>query len=123
MPPKATIQSITRTRLAYRPGMDQVTVTFTFDEPVVDWTVRINSTSHLDGNEAEALSGLGGLGFGQMPFGGPPFGGIKPGVVLTGTALIEADMLLHGANQVVVYGKGLDGRWTLPPVGAPSVPA
>jgi hypothetical protein len=120
-PPVATVLSITATKLSYRPGTDQVIVRFSFDQPVTEWAVRINSTSHLDGNEAVPLSGLTGLGFGQMAFGSAPFGGIAAGTTIEGSVRIDSDMLLHGANQVTIYGKGLDGRWSVAPVGA--VPA
>jgi hypothetical protein len=93
-------------------------VEFTFDRPVIEWAVRVNSWSHLDGTEA-AQTVIPARGFGQTPFGTWPFGMGDQPTVAAGTVTITDEELLQGENVVAIYGRGLDGEWT-PPVRVPA---
>lgn len=117
-PPVATLTATSRVKVGAEPGCDTVDLAFTFDQPVSAWTVRINGTGPFDGTAADQWEGGGGDGFGLQPFGISPFGRRDGLAVTSGTAQIAAADLRHGANTVVVYGRGLGGGWSFHPVGS-----
>lgn len=99
--PVPYVVHLSKQKIGYRPGCNVAVVDFAFDRPVTGWIVRANSRSHLDGTEIEEwhVRVPGALGS-----------------ATAGTATIYDDDLLQGANEVAIYGRGLDGTWT-PPVG------
>ena len=62
-----------------------------FDQPVTAFEVRVNSTSHLDGEPADSWEGA---------------------PATEGIAEVPASALREGPNLVSIYGRSLRGIWT-----------
>ena len=112
-PPVVTVVGVSRSKLGRFPGTDEALVTLAFDRPATGWSLRVNSTSHLDGSPAATGRAPG---FGQIPFGTGPFGGSIPSV---GTTLaVPATALLPGVNEVVAYATADAAQWSPHPAVA-----
>lgn len=99
-PPTATITSVSRMRLGWGADCDSAIVAFAFDRPVDAWAVRVNSTHVFDGQPVAAWVGNGA------------------GPVTSGEVEVAAALLLHGENEVTVYGR-TEGQWSHRPVREP----
>src|SRR5207245_1476729 len=91
-PPVVLTYSVDRTKIGWQPGCDSALVAFTFDQPVPAWSVRINSSSALDGTTAASYEG-------------------EP--VQAASAEITAEHLLQGDNRVAIYGRAPTGEWSV----------
>ena len=90
--PRIRVLEVSRAKVSLRPGYDLAEVRFFFDLPVTAWSVRVNSTSHLDGDLVQYWESY------------PP--------TQYGIAAVPAALLRRGANTVTIYGRSLDGVWT-----------
>lgn len=87
-PPRVVSLDLDTSRVA---ADGAATLTVTFDQPVVAWSARVRSTSHLDGDEADRWSGT---------------------ATASGTATVPAAVLREGGNTVSAYGRSAAGLWT-----------
>lgn len=113
--PQADITAVTRTKVSRESGYDTTEVTVLFSDPVLEWSVRVNSDSALDGDLVEsAQAEVTDAGFGQGRFGRMPFGRYVEDVVLIRgpvVVVVPATYLLEGGNDVAVYARG-SGGWS-----------
>lgn len=92
IPPSITITSVSKQKISDETGMNTSTIKFTFSEPVVQWSARLNGVSHTTGVE---------LGSGTN---------VAQGV--EATLIVSWNQLSsEGANRINFYG--FDGtNWT-----------
>lgn len=117
-PPVADLTHVSKIKVGAEPGCDTVDIAFEFDQPITAWTVRVNSTGPFDGTGAASWE-QPAEGFGRQAFGTSPFGqAVEDTSISSGEATLYAADLLHGANKVVVYGRGLNSLWSHHPTGS-----
>jgi hypothetical protein len=113
-PPVATITSVSHLRVG-SPSCDTTMVSFAFDRQVDAWRVAVGSTHAFDGTTVAISTGVVG-GFGRSF--GRSFGRRQIREVGNGSAWVRAAHLLHGDNEVTVYGRA-NGQWSQRPVREP----
>jgi hypothetical protein len=89
---QVTITSVSRIRVSPITGYAESTVTFAFDQPVLAWSLRLGSTTHLDGRLIADWRGH------------PP--------TQYGIAIVPAALLQPGVNRLTIYGQALSGLWS-----------
>jgi hypothetical protein len=92
-PPIATIVSISKNEISDEPEMDRSTVTFTFDQDVIQWTVNVLGTSHDTGTVAD-------------------YGTSAPSGTEITAEIDYMELAQEGDNRVNIYGQNSAEMWT-----------
>lgn len=93
-PPSVTITDVTLPKISDETGFNSSDVTFTFDQDIVEWVVRVGGNSESSGFLADGLME-------NVPSNTPI------------TATIDwTEGLVEGENQVNIYGKTSGGMWS-----------
>lgn len=92
-PPSVDTLSLDANKISDEPTKDTATVTFTFDQDVTEWRVRVLGTSPDSGFLADS--------------GGSVSAGTEINAVIDYTELQQ-----EGSNRLNIYGRNSSGQWT-----------
>lgn len=116
MKPQVEIHSINNYKISRETNMDNALVTFSFDIPVVEFTVNVLGTSHTSGKVAE----YGSRTVDEMKKYTVDeianFTVDDSRAILNTTEIVAeidwSELYQEGENRVNIYGRSLDNEWT-----------
>jgi hypothetical protein len=93
IPPLGTVVTVSRAKISDETGADRALVTFTFDQDITQWEVRVLGA----GNGTGTLADSGGV--------------VTQGTQIT-AEIDFTELYQEGTNKVNIYGKNSAGLWT-----------
>lgn len=116
MKPTVTIHSVNKYKISKENEMDNALVTFSFDIPVVEFTVNVLGTSHSSGQVAEygsrTVDEMSKYTVDDMM----SFTVDDSSAISNNTEIVAeidwTELYQEGENRVNIYGRSLDNEWS-----------
>lgn len=115
--PLVSSLTATKSKISDEIGMNQSTLTFTFDQDIVEYSVNLDGSAPVNGIVLDsAVKNVGTLA--SQTVGAIASQTVLVTLVLTsaGTGIdsiiYHTDLTTEGLNRINVYGKNTNGEWT-----------